>query len=191
MSDIDALLQPSPPHLPNHDSSLDENLPDFLEDHNDFSEPTLQSSIASVVNSIESNDLTMIDPQWESPASLLRKNNAAKKIQRAWRSFSSSAQTIRHRSSTDPYFLVKVPIVSDEESEISDDAFYSPPQSRSATPTLAHFSQPVASNTVYNVERALSSMQIPQNLDQVQDVSLPLDLLISAPQLLHSKGHKK
>ena len=50
----------------------------------------------------------------------------------------------------------------------------------------------------------LSSMQIPQNLDQVQDVSLPLDLLNSAPQprpsrniprvdykLLHSKGHKK
>ena len=204
MSDIDALLLPSPPHLPNHDSSLDENLPDFWEDHNDFSEPTLQSSIASVVNSIESNDLTMIDPQWESPASLLRKNNAAKKIQRAWRSCSSSAQTIRHRSSTDPYFLVKIPIVSDEESEISDDAFYSPPQSRSATPTLAHFSQPVASNTVYNVERALSSMQIPQNLDQVQDVSLPLDLLNSAPQprpsrnipsvdykLFHSKGHEK
>ena len=99
---------------------------------------------------------------------------------------------------------MKIPIVSDEESEISDDAFYSPPQSRSATPTLAHFSQPVASNTVYNVERALSSMQIPQNLDQVQDVSLPLELLNSAPQprpsrniprvdykLLHSKGHKK
>ena len=152
-----------------HDDYWDDNVP--------VNNTTINSSILSVVNSIESADLTLIDPNWQSPASMFRRNRAAIQIQRAWRHFKSEVRPKRYRSSTDPYFLVKIPIIDNSDSDVSDDTFYSPPQTRSATPVLTSHDQPIEPDTVYEVSQALDSLHLPTRLDRVQDVSRPLDIL--------------
>ena len=85
----------------------------------------------------------------------------------------------KHKSETDPFFLIKIPIVSDSESELSDDTFHSPMSSRPATPSLSHHADSFHPETVYNVTSALNSLQQPLDLERVQNVSQPLNDLLN------------
>ena len=178
LDDLQDLLESSPE---NRSPPLHEHYQqDYWEDQDnlDVSDQSLPvCHDMSVTASIESSDLTLIDPSWDSPISLFRKHTAAKKIQRFWRQHLLSQHRRRYKSSTDPYFLVRIPVVDDSESDFSDDTFYSPHQSRPGTPILSHYSQPIQADTVYNISQALDSLQLPTDHNQVQDVSSTLDAL--------------
>ena len=181
---LDLLFETSPED--NSTPPLIENNEDFWAENPELPEYDFPDvPFAAVAASIENCDLTLVDPNWESPCSLFIKNRAARTIQRAWRQSLSSNPSVtggKYNSVTDPFFLVKIPIVSDSESELSDDTFHSPMSSRPATPSLAHHEDPFQPETVYNITSALESLQLPLDLDRVQNVSQPLDALLN-PEL--------
>ena len=163
---------------------------DYYEDLNSINPNISGSHIdiddKSVIESISSNNLSLVIPEWD----FSEKNNAAKTIQKFWREYKekkniSLRQTTRKRSSTNPYFLVKIPIVSDSSSELSsedndDDIFLSP--CPSSTPLQLCPSDEIEPGRVYDVSHALSQLGIPSDLSQVQDVSQALDLLSPTPR---------
>ena len=154
------------------------------ENHESIQSPQYTNiSDESVIKSISDNDLSQIIPQWETP----KKHEAAMIIQRNWRKYKQSTiQKIckRKRSSTNPYFLVKIPIISDSSSDFSsdedDETFHSP--EHSSTPLQPCPPDNITPGRVYDVSRALAELGLPSDLNKVQNVSQTLDLLNTTPR---------
>ena len=162
---------------------------DQYEEENIFFQESMSSQNIddkSVIQSISSNDLSLIIPEWD----LSIKDSAARKIQHFWKGYLNRKTIIeqkkmRKRSSTNPFFLVKIPVISDSSSELSDDGsdddtFLSPAQS--STPVQLYPFDNIETGRVYDVSDALSHLNIPTDLSKVQDVSQALELLNTTPR---------
>lgn len=142
--------------------------------------------------SINSSDLSLLDPNWDTQLSIFRKTVAVKRIQRFWRLHRKTPKKkFKFKSSTDANFLIHSPVLSSSESENNDDAFFSPVERIPPAPSSPDFE--VEQNKVYNLSAALETLQhpVPTNLHRVQDVSSALSLVPNPPirPRRHTVGH--